>query len=192
MATLRGAARLTEELQEAVNRLHEELTNGDGDFASLTKLADRVGEAADDIASTFAQLDRILVERVLGRGAEAEGEEEAEGGRAKGNGEGETSREELLKRAKKADIPGRSSMSREALESALEEVEGKSKEELLEEARKLGIPGRSSMTKDELRKALRAEERLSKEELLERARDADLPGRAEMSKDELREALRTS
>jgi hypothetical protein len=198
MATLRGAGRITDELQEVANRLHEELTEGDIDFRALTELADRLGETADGIASTFAQMDQILSERILGDGGQ---QEEAEEGAATSEGrgggdeaeeDGEPTREELLERAREVDLPGRSSMSKEELQSALADAAGTTKEELLEQARKLGIAGRSSMTKDQLRDALRAEERVSREELLERAREADVPGRSEMSKDELREALRSS
>lgn len=202
MATLRGAGRITEELQEIAKRLHEELTEGDVDFGALTQLADRLGEASDGIAATFAQMDQILSERILGGGEEQGGDERASGSGsetsdrgsrgAEENGDEGPTRQDLLEQAKKADIPGRSSMSKDELQAALEDDEEQSKEELLEQARKLGIPGRSSMTKDQLREALRAEERVSKEELLERAREADVPGRSEMSKDELREALRAS
>jgi hypothetical protein len=201
MATLREAGKITDELQEVANRLHDELTDGDVDFRALTELADKLGEGADGIASTFAQMNQILSERLLG---DESGQEQADNRRKEASGrtsqrrnrkdeatgDEEPTREDLLERAKEAGIPGRSSMSKDDLQAALDDAEGMSKEELLEQARKLDIPGRSSMTKDQLQEALRAEERVSKEELLERAREADLPGRSEMSKDELREALR--
>ena len=208
MATLREAGRLTEELGELAGRLHAELTDGDTDFGTLTSLADDLGEAADNVAQTFAQLDQILSERILGGGQEEEGGRKSgrgSQGRAKETGSpgrGDTqreaaddegpSKEELLEQAREAGIPGRSSMTKEELQKAVGEADDLSKEELLERAREAGIQGRSSMTKEELKEALRAEEGLSKEELLERAREANLPGRSEMSKEELREALRSS
>ena len=201
MATLSGAGTIVEDLRDAVTQLNEELTEGDVDFGKLTTLSDRVGQVADGIASTFAQMDRILSEQVLGSDAgQSPGDASGSGKRTSGDessagdgaAEDEPTREDLLARAKEVDLPGRSSMSKEELAKALEDAEGMSKEELLEQARKLGIPGRSSMTKDQLREAVQAEERTSKEELLERAREAGVPGRSDMSKDELREALRTT
>jgi hypothetical protein len=101
----------------------------------------------------------------------------------------ELSKEDLLERAGKLDIDGRSTMSKEELVAAVQSEEQVSKEELLDRAKDAGISGRSSMSKEELAEAVRSEESLSREELLERARDADIPGRFDMSKDELRQAL---
>lgn len=199
MATLRDAARLTEELEELAGRLNSELTDGDADFSRLTGLADDLGEAADNVAATFSRLDQILSERLLGGVQEEESgrsgrrRQESRGRRGRSNGgDNGPSREELLEKAKAADIPGRSSMTKEELERAVAEADDPSKETLLERAREAGIQGRSAMSKEDLKEALEAEEGLSKEELLARARDADLPGRSEMSKDELREALKSS
>jgi hypothetical protein len=199
MATLREAARLTEEIEQLAGRLHSELTDGDVDFARLTSLADDLGEAADNVATTFSQLDEILTERILGgqeggarrsRGRRDRAQSGARRTRDESGADEGPSRDELLEKAKAAGITGRSSMTKEELEKAVGEADELSKEELLERARKAGIEGRSSMTKEELKEALQAEEGLSKEELLARARDADLPGRSEMSKEELRDALR--
>ena len=65
----------------------------------------------------------------------------------------ETTKEELLDRAREVNLPGRSSMSKDELEKAVEAEAQVTKDELLEWARKAGIEARASMTKDELRKA---------------------------------------
>jgi hypothetical protein len=161
MATLREAAKLTEQLEELAGRLHQELTQGDADFTEMVRLADDLGESADSVASTFAAIDEALTERLPGRPSrdESGGERRRQGRRRQESAGSEAPEEET-------------------------------KEELLERAKEAGIEGRSSMSKEELREALEAEASLSKEELLQRARDADIPGRAEMTKEELRETLR--
>jgi len=190
MATLRSAARLTDELDELTSQLRAELTDGDVDFARLTEFADKLGEQADNLASTFTQMNQILTDRIVGGDGQPESRD---GGRGSSDQDGEaTTKDELLERAKEAGVQGRSSMSKEELEEALDEADRLSKQELLDRAKEAGIAGRSSMTKEELREALRAEEGLSKDDLLARAREAGLPGRSEMSKDELRDALRPS
>jgi hypothetical protein len=189
MATLRSAARLTDELDELTSQLRAELTDGDVDFARLTEFADKLGEQADNLASTFTQMNQILTDRIVG----GDGQPESREGRGSSDQDGEsTTKEELLERAKEAGVQGRSSMSKEELEEALDEADRLSKQELLDRAKEAGIAGRSSMTKDELKEALRAEEGLSKDDLVARAREAGLPGRSEMSKDQLRDALRPS
>ena len=203
MATLREAARLTEELEELAVQLNREMTEGDVDFTEMVRLADELGESADSLAATFSAIDEALTQRLpgLAGGEEAEAEEERETRGREGqpreqSGRAETdegpTKEELLERAKDLGIQGRSSMTKEELAEAIQSAEQPSQEDLLDRAREAGIEGRSSMTKEELREALDAEASLSKEELLERAREADLPGRSEMSKEELREALRSS
>lgn len=111
------------------------------------------------------------------------------GGPSSGADDDEPTREELLEQAKEADIPGRSSMSKEELAEAVEAQEHQTKDELLEQAKALGVAGRSEMSKQELLEAVRTEASVSRDELLDRAKEAEIPGRSEMSKEELREAL---
>ena len=157
MATLRDAGRLTEELQELAGRLNTELTEGDGDFGSLSSLADNLGEAADNVAATFTQLDEILNERLLGQVSEetSTSGRRRRAGQARGKME-DLSKDDLLERARKAGIAGRSGMSKKELKDALRTEGSLSKEDLLERARDAELPGRSDMSKAELRDALQS------------------------------------
>jgi len=157
MATLRDAGRLTGELQELADRLHTEMTDGDGDFGSLTSLADDLAEAADNVAATFTQLDEILSERLLGQVSD----ETSTSGRRRRTSQArdkmeELSKDELLERARKAGIAGRSGMTKEELKGALRTEESLSKEDLLDRARDADLPGRSDMSKADLQDALRS------------------------------------
>ena len=212
MASLKEAGKLTQQLNKLAGQLHAEYER-QGDFGEMVRLADELGESADTLASTFAAIDEALSQRLQtggpeeGEGAEDEPERSGERGAqrrgeeraAQRRGEGqratggeEPTREELLERAKEAGVAGRSGMSKDELQKAVESFESLSRDELLERAKEAGIAGRSGMSKEELKEALKAEESISKEELLERAKDADIPGRSEMSKEELREALRSA
>lgn len=202
MATLKDASALTDELGALVRRLDERVAEG-GDLLNLVTLADDVAELADSLATTFAAIDEEL-----GRSLSNASASTREGGtkrqarssrgrsstrRAKGpEVRDESTKSDLLEQAKEAEIPGRSSMSKDELAEAVEAREELTKEELLERARAFDIPGRSEMTKQQLLKALKKEESVSREELLDRAKEADIPGRSEMSKDELRKALHSS
>jgi uncharacterized phage infection (PIP) family protein YhgE len=201
MATLREAAKFTEELEDLASRLHSELTEGQVDFTEMVRLADGIGESADALASTFAAIDEALSQRLHGiveeegeegeRGSRRLGQRREERGRVSSEDE-EPTKEELLERAKEFGIQGRSGMSKEELQEALRSYEEPTKEELLERAKEAGIAGRSAMSKEELQEALQNEQDLSKEDLVGRAREAGIEGRSEMTKDELREALRSS
>jgi hypothetical protein len=85
---------------------------------------------------------------------EPEGEQQRQQPKENGSPADEVTKEELLERAREANVHGRSSMSKEQLAQAVEAEESLTKEELLEQARQADIEGRSSMTKEELRKAL--------------------------------------
>src|SRR5215211_3146851 len=165
VATLQQAGRMTEELQSLAARLHSELTEGDVDFGALTAFADDLSEAADNVAATFAQLDEILTQRLLGAGADADKSDRRRsrsgGGREPDEGDAGPSKDELLAQAREANITGRSSMTKEELEKAVGDLDDLSKQDLLERARRAGIQGRSSMTKEELKEAIRAEESLA-------------------------------
>jgi len=163
LATLRQAGRMTEELQSLAARLHSDLSEGDVDFGALTALADKLGEAADNVAATFAQLDKILTERLVG-GEVGKGNRRrsrSSGGGESDEGDEGASKDELLAQAREANITGRSSMTKEELEKAVGDLDDLSKQDLLERARRAGIQGRSSMTKEELKEAIRAEESLA-------------------------------
>ena len=76
-----------------------------------------------------------------------------------GDASGRT-KEELYERAQALDVEGRSKMSKDELEKAVDEAqaekpENKTKEELYERAQELEIEGRSKMDKDELAEAVR-------------------------------------
>ncbi len=72
----------------------------------------------------------------------------------------EPTKEELYERAQELDVSGRSKMSKNELQEAVDEAqaqkpENKTKEELYERAQELDIEGRSKMDKDELAEAVR-------------------------------------
>ena len=171
MATLKDAAQVAQRLEELAARLQSELTDGEVDFTALMRLADEAGESADALASTFAAMDEVLMERLSGGAGGEEGGDADEGG---------TGRRQRRRR------------QQPARRGSDGDEESETKDKLLERAREAGIEGRSAMSKEDLRKAVTAEDSLSKEELLERARQADIPGRSEMSKEELKEALRSA
>lgn len=164
MATLRDAEQLTQQLEELAARLRSELTDGEVDFTKLMRLADSLGESADALASTFEAIDEALMQRLPGGSEKEESQSEGNGQarrgrrqrrRSGGGDENDETRDELLERARQANIEGRSAMSKEELRKALAADESLSKEDLLERAREADIPGRSEMSKDELREALR-------------------------------------
>jgi hypothetical protein len=204
VASLKEAAAVTEQLEELAARLHSELSEKRMDFGEMAALADQIGESADAMASAFMAIDEAVSqhltepridsgtrEKTRGRGPQrtpARDQRKTEGDDSSSSA-AEPSREELLERARKLEIAGRSTMSKEELAAAIESEEQVSKSELLDRAKEAGIAGRTTMSKEELAEAVRSEESLSREELLERAREADIPGRSEMSKEELREAL---
>jgi|SRR4051812_1607483 hypothetical protein len=170
MATLGQLGQLaTAQLREGVDELSSHVEEDAPDLAEIVRLADAVGELADQVAEIYRNIDQTL-ERHL----QAPSGSEAEDGGSQQQTEEEPQRE---RREQPSQRNG----------GTAEEV---TKEELLERAREVDVQGRSSMTKDELAQAVEAEESVSKEELLERAREAGIEGRSSMSKNELRRALR--
>lgn len=154
---------LTEELRSRVDRLVSAIGDDDADFADVSMLADEVASVAAEIEETYGEVERLLgglrkpdsdsdksPSETTGSGAEP-----SAGERHDSPASEEATKDELLERAREANIHGRSSMSKEELADAVEAEENLSKEELLDRARRAGIEGRSSMTKDELRAALR-------------------------------------
>jgi hypothetical protein len=72
MASLKDATAVTSQVNDLIEQLGQELTNGDGDFSRLTALADSISEQADKLASAFAAMDEALTQRLNGGGAEEE------------------------------------------------------------------------------------------------------------------------
>jgi hypothetical protein len=133
MASMRDAQQLTEDLRNRADELHGELTDGEVDFKKITQLADQLGAAADRVATTFQRINDAFDESEDGESGEsgkggqsltdalspgAKGQESSDGGEG-------PSREELYELAKKADIPGRSEMSKNQLERALKRAGAK-------------------------------------------------------------------
>lgn len=72
MASLKDATAVTSQVNELVEELGQELTEGDGDFSRLTELADAISEQADKLAGAFAAMDQALSQRLDGGGEESE------------------------------------------------------------------------------------------------------------------------
>ena len=66
MASLKDATQATSEVTELTQQLHQELSDGDGDFSQLTEIADSISERADQLASAFAAMDEALNQRLNG------------------------------------------------------------------------------------------------------------------------------
>jgi hypothetical protein len=166
MASLRDAEQLTKRLQERTAALHDSLTSDGVDFGKLVERADEIGASADRLAATFAEMNEALARTISARaGKGGKGEEgltealsprRAAGARQapKRRSDEEPTKEELLERAKELDLAGRSEMSKDELEKAVDKEDSVTKAELLERAKRAGIAGRSEMSKDELRRAL--------------------------------------
>jgi hypothetical protein len=84
MASLKEAAeQLTGQLEELVERLRSELTDGDVDFEKLGGIADEIGSRADGLAQTFGDINDTLMKRiedVLGGGSDEQEQGGGEGG----------------------------------------------------------------------------------------------------------------
>jgi hypothetical protein len=201
VASLRQTENVIDEMEKLLDRLRSEL-KGDADFGAIVDVADEIAAAADRLASQFNDANQALsglLDSSIGAVEEAGGElEEAlsprrEQSRSSAERDADQpTKEELLEQARKANIVGRSEMTKEELQEAIESENSSSKEELLQRAREIDLPGRSEMSKQELREAISAYDKATKAELLERAKEANIPGRSEMSKEELKEALESS
>lgn len=139
MASLKDTRQLAQDLTRRAGELEKALED-DVDFARVSALADEVGAAADTIAATFAEIGELLEQ---GLGDDAAGAEDG--------ASDEQTKEDLLRRAREVDLPGRSAMSKEELAQALDDP---TKEQLYSRAQEADIPGRSEMTKEELAKAV--------------------------------------
>jgi len=168
MATLEQLGELvTTQLRDRVDRLVSVVEDDAADLAGVADLAKEVAEVAGTIDEIYRDLDQMLVSGLEGDGrSEQEGDDPQRQGKTRGaqrqeqsaeNGSQaeEVTKEDLLERARDANIQGRSTMSKEELAQAVEADESLTKDELLERARVADIEGRSAMTKEELRKALR-------------------------------------
>jgi hypothetical protein len=65
MASLKDAEKLTNDLEDLIGRLRDELQNG-GDFEKVVAVADELSEQADGLAETFNSLNDTLRERLQG------------------------------------------------------------------------------------------------------------------------------
>lgn len=156
---------VTTQLRRRVDRLVSAVEEDSPDFTEVALRADAVGELADTIAGLYSDLEQTLTQRLQGesgssseRGRSQQQPRQPRQPRRERNGSGdsgdEATKEELLERARKVNVEGRSSMSKEELQEAVEAEESVTKQELLERAGEAEIEGRSSMTKEELREAL--------------------------------------
>jgi len=200
MASLKQAAKVSDQVTELAAQLHAEIADGRADFGELARLADDISESADALAAAFFAIDEALTRPPTE--SRAEGDERDGAGRRRGpraaqggvqqsetaSAAAQPTSTETVARAKAATVSAPSTPSEQELDQPLEEL---STEDLLERARALEIAGRSGMSKDELVEAVRAQEQVSKQELLDRAREAGIAGRSSMSKEELAEAVRS-
>lgn len=121
MASINDAKQLVEGLRERVDQLEQEV-GGEMDFTAVVRMADEIGETADRVAMTFQKVNDAFEQQ--GEDGEGEG---GNGGSltaalspSRGQDGAESmSREDLYERARKADIPGRSEMSKDELVRAL-------------------------------------------------------------------------
>ena len=198
MASLRQTETVIDEMEQLLDRLRKEL-KGDADFGTIVDVADEIAEAADRLASQFNDANQALsglLDSAVGAAEEAGGELAEALSPRRGDSRSSDERdadqptkEELLEQARKANIAGRSAMTKEELQEAIDAENSPTKEKLLDRAREIDLPGRSEMTKEELQEAIDEYENATKEELLERAKEAGITGRSDMSKEELKKAL---
>src|SRR4051794_11274489 len=196
MASLKQAAKVSDQVTELAAQLHAEVADGRADFGELARLADDIGESADALAAAFFAIDEALTQQPADSRPEVGARNK---GRRRGAARAAKRGKQRSEKVEFADQPpnaephdptkGGSAPPMPSNQEPEQPLEERSAEELLERARALEIAGRSTMSKEELAEAVRSEESVSKEELLDRARDADIPGRSTMSKEELREAL---
>lgn len=66
MASLKDATQVTSQVNDLVDQLGQELTEGDGDFAKMTEIADEISSQADKLASAFSAMDEALYQRLNG------------------------------------------------------------------------------------------------------------------------------
>lgn len=161
---------VTTELSDRVERLVAKIEEKAPDFMEIAFLSDAVGELVDKVSSLYSELDQTLSSGFQG-GAEQDDGDTSDGqekrsrgrqGRRQGSqrsaqsdsSDEDTTKEELLERARELKVEGRSSMDKEELAQAVEAEESLTKEELLERAQEAEIDGRSSMNKEELREAV--------------------------------------
>jgi hypothetical protein len=64
MASLKDAAKLTDDLSGLVDQLKSELQDGGVDFEKLVALSDQISERADGMAETFNSVNETLMQRI--------------------------------------------------------------------------------------------------------------------------------
>jgi len=68
MASLKDATAVTSQVNELTEKLHQELSEGDGDFSQMADMADSISERADQLASAFSAMNEALDQRLNGSG----------------------------------------------------------------------------------------------------------------------------
>jgi hypothetical protein len=93
MPSLKEAAeQLTGQLEELVEQLRSELTDGEVDFGKLAGVADQIGAAADGLAQTFGDVNDTLmkrIEEVQGGGSGSGGRSQKKAGSRQGRNGGD-------------------------------------------------------------------------------------------------------
>jgi signal recognition particle GTPase len=64
MASLKEAEQLAQDLDDLVEQLRSELTDGDVDFEKLASISDEISEHADGLAETFTNVNDALRQRL--------------------------------------------------------------------------------------------------------------------------------
>ncbi len=64
MASLRDAAKVTEEIEGLLGRLKSELDGGNADLDRLARISDEISERADGLAETFENINEVLMSRL--------------------------------------------------------------------------------------------------------------------------------
>lgn len=128
MASLTDIKGLTEQLVEKAQEVLKEVESGNLDFARLVKLSDELGSEADKLAALFQSVNEAFVSQLDNKARKVSGDlsedlKPSRRGRSRSNGSrsgGKSSREQLYERAKRLDVPGRSQMSKDQLEKAVQ------------------------------------------------------------------------
>jgi hypothetical protein len=120
---LKDPQRMTENLRTRADELHTQVVDGEADLATIVRLADELGGAADRVATTFDKVNEAL-EQQGEEGEEGEAPPSRElaaaltpgsGGEQGSESEEATSSGRIYRRAREADIqiPGQAGMSRD-------------------------------------------------------------------------------
>ncbi len=87
MASLKDARGLAADLHDLAGRLKSEVDRGSADFTKLVRIADEIGESADQVATTYEAINRSLTSLF----EEEPGDEGERGSSSDDGGEGDGS-----------------------------------------------------------------------------------------------------